>query len=237
MQLKKSRGQNKWVNKPQPPCAPQKEDFIWILPNLHANPFPARPLSLKTTQIDLAQCHVSLLEHCPHVYRLYQIGSQAKGVFKNEELVCESITQTEEASCYLGLLIFNKLGFDTANRDFKHYWQWRNNRNEHRWKLQEGKVIDYDPKNMMHMFRLLLSGENILLSGKPLVRVVGENKIFLNNVLDGEYTFDELVSLSYAKIEKLNRMKEKASIADTPNVNIVNELLYSITLDWEKAHA
>jgi hypothetical protein len=87
------------------------------------------------------------------------------------------------------------------------------------------------------MYRLLLSGENILLSGKPLVRVEGENKMLLNDVLDGKYTFDELVTLSHAKIEELNQMKAKASVPDKPNVSIINELLYSITLDWEKSHA
>lgn len=236
-QLKKSRGQNKWVNKPQSPSLPKKEDFIWIVPKVHSNAFPARPISLKNTQIDLTHCHVSSLEHCPDVYRLYQIGNQAKGVFRNEEIVCESISQNEEMSCFLGLLIFNKIGFDTACRDFKHYWQWRNNRNEQRWKLQEGKIIDYDPKNMMHMYRLLLSSESILLLGEPLICVEGKNKIVLNDILDGKYSFDELVSLTNAKIDELNKLKEKVSIREKPNVSIIDELLYSITLKWEKAHA
>ncbi len=236
-QLKKSRGQNKWVNKPQPPSMPKKEDFIWIVPHLHTNTFPARPVSLKSMQIDLMHCHVSSLEHCPNVYRLYQIGNQAKGVFRNEEILCQSIDLKDEKACFIGLLIFNKLGYDTATRDFKHYWQWHNNRNEQRWKLQEGKIIDYDPKNMMHMFRLLLSSENILHFAKPLVRVEGENKIFLNDVLDGKYKFEELISLANAKIEKLNKIKAKSNILNKPNINIIDELLYSITLDWEKAHA
>lgn len=233
MQLKKSRGQNKWVNKPQPPSLPKKEDFIWIVPHLASNTFPARPVSLNSTQIDLAGCHVSSLEHCPNVYRLYKISNQAKGVFRNEEIVCQSIELKDEIACFVGLLIFNKLGFDTATRDFKHYWQWHNNRNEQRWKLQEGKIIDYDSKNMMHMFRLLFSSENILRFAKPLVRIEGENKIFLNDVLDGKYNFNELVSMAHAKIDELNKLKEKASVPDKPNTNIIDELLYSITLNWE----
>ena len=236
-QLKKSRGQNKWVNKPQSPSLPKKEDFIWLMPNVHSNIFPARSVSLKSIQIDLTHCHVSSLEHCPNVYRLYQIGNQAKGVFRNEEIVCESISQDEEISCFLGLLIFNKVGFDTACREFKHYWQWHNNRNEQRWKLQEGKIIDYDPKNMMHMYRLLLSSEKILFLGEPLMRVEGNNKIVLNDILDGRYSFDELVSMTNAKIDELNKMKAKQNIPDKPNINIIDELLYSITSKWEKAHA
>lgn len=235
-QLKKSRGQNKWVNKQQPPSPPKKEDFLWILPNIDKNPFPARPIALKETKIDLTQCHVSSLEHCPNVYRLYQIGSQAKGVFRNEEIMCESITETEEKSHYIGLLIFNKMGFEAANRDFQHYWQWRNNRNEQRWRLQEGQIIDYDPKNMMHMFRLLLSCKEILHSGSPLVRVEGDNKIFLNDVLDGKYPFEELVSISNTKIDELDTLKEQKNLREKPNTNLINELLYSITLGWGKLY-
>lgn len=235
-QLKKSRGQNKWVNKQQPPSPPKKEDFSWVLLNNHEHPFPARPKALNDTKIDLTQCHVSSLEHCPNVYRLYKIGSQAKGVFRNNEIVCKSITETEEKANYIGLLIFNKMGFEAANRDFQHYWQWRNNRNDHRWRLQEGQIIDYEPKNMMHMFRLLLSCKEILLTGLPLVRVEGPNKIFLNDVLDGKYPFDELVSISSKIIEELNILKVRSNLSDKPNINIINELLYSITLGWEKLY-
>ena len=236
-QLKKSRGQNKWVNKPQSPSLPKKEDFIWVVPNMHSNTFPARPVSLNSLQINLKHCHVSSLEHCPNVYRLYHIGNQAKGVFRNEEIVCESISQNEEISCFLGLLIFNKGGFDTACKDFKHYWQWHNNRNEQRWKLQEGKIIDYDPKNMMHMYRLLLSSEKILFSGEPLIRIEGNNKIVLNEIRDGKYSFDELSNMTNAKINELNKLKEKTSVPEKPNISRINELLYSITSEWEKAHA
>lgn len=235
-QLKKARGQNKWVNKQQPPSPPKKEDFLWVLPNIHEKPFPARPIALKETNIDLTQCHVSSLEHCPQVYRLYQIGTQAKGVFRNEEIVCESITDAEEKNDYIGLLIFNKMGFDAAKKDYQQYWQWRNNRNEQRWRLQEGKIIDYDPKNMMHMFRLLLSCEEILKTGSPLVRVEGDNKIFLDDVLDGKYPFEELINISNAKIDELNTIKEQANLRENSNINLINELLYSITLDWEKRY-
>lgn len=236
-QLKKSRGQNKWVNKQQPLSPPKKEDFLWILPNIHKKPFPARPITLEEANLDLTQCHVSSLEHCPHVYRLYHIGTQAKGVFRNEQIVCECITETEEKNQYIGLLIFNKMGFEAASRDFQHYWEWRNNRNEQRWRLQEGQIIDYDPKNMMHMFRLLLSCKQILQTGLPLVRVEGDNKIFLNDVLDGKYPFEELVNISNSKVDELNALKAQTNLRETPNINLINELLYSITLGWEKTGA
>ena len=34
--------------------------------------------------------------------------------------------------------------------------------------------MDYDAKNMMHLVRLLLSGENIVKTGEPIVRFDGE---------------------------------------------------------------
>lgn len=67
-QIKKARGQNKWINNPQPKTPPKKEDFCWvILRENNNNNQPFRPVCLEKTKINLSQCHVSSLEHCPNV--------------------------------------------------------------------------------------------------------------------------------------------------------------------------
>src|ERR1700733_15477097 len=48
-QIKKARGQNKWVNNPKPPQAPRKEDFCFVIPKARlavSDAPPCRPVPL-----------------------------------------------------------------------------------------------------------------------------------------------------------------------------------------------
>ena len=188
-QIKKARGKNKWVNNSQPEKVPKREDYCWFIPqenNLYVpGKGPFRPISLEQAGIDLNEYHVSSVEHSQGLYRLYYYGDQAKGVFRGGELVCESIPKEHEKTHCRGLLLFNEAAYECAKRDHKNYWQWRANRNETRWQEQEEGSRDYDAKNMMHTFRLLLSGQNILEQGTPLVRFEDEKLEFLKKILNG----------------------------------------------------
>jgi hypothetical protein len=131
-QIKKAKGKNKWVNNPQPQEIPQREDFCWFIPREGDKPF--RPKSLRESQINLDKFNVSAVEHSQSLYRLYEYGPRAKGVFRNGELVCESIPVEDENGLCKGLLLFNEAAYECARRDHKNYWDWRKNRNENRWK-------------------------------------------------------------------------------------------------------
>lgn len=234
-QIKKARGQNKWVNNPQPKIPPLREEYCWIImrENNQKDKYPFRPICLKNTGIDLSQCHVSSLEHCPTVYRLYHIGQKAKGVFKNGMITCESIAKNDEFNKCIGLLIFNKSGYECALRDYNNYWEWQKNRNKQRWLSQENGYLDYDTKNMMHMFRLLLSGENILRKGLPIIRFKGENLQFLRDILKGKFQYNELITLANEKIDLLSNLKQNCSLPESPDLKKLNILLYQLTDSWE----
>lgn len=66
-QIKKARGQNKWVNNPQPEERPLIDDFCWFVPheNNSKDEFPLRPKPLSTLPVLLSECHAAALEHCP----------------------------------------------------------------------------------------------------------------------------------------------------------------------------
>src|SRR5262245_7184020 len=71
-QLKKAKGQNKWINNPKPEHAPRKEDFCYIIPR-HGDPQkpPARPVPLEAIGWRLSEYHAARLEHSRDTYRLY----------------------------------------------------------------------------------------------------------------------------------------------------------------------
>jgi predicted nucleotidyltransferase len=234
-QIKKARGQNKWINNPQPRTLPKREDYCWIVlrENNQDNHYPFRPVCLQTTAINLSECHVASLEHCPNVYRLYLIGEKAKGVFRNGIITCESIAKEDENDQCIGLLIFNKSSYECSLKDYHNYWEWRKNRNERRWLIQETGYLDYDAKNMMHMFRLLLSGENILREGSPIVRFEGENLEFLRDILQGKFQYNELIALANEKIDDLSKLNQNCSLPEHSDLEKLNRLLYQLTESWE----
>ena len=59
--------------------------------------------------------------------------------------------------------------------------------------------MDYDAKNMMHLVRLLMSGESIVTTGEPIVRFEGSRLDTLLSIRRGEWTFDEIMALADEK--------------------------------------
>jgi predicted nucleotidyltransferase len=236
-QIKKARGRNKWINNPQPDQPPTKEAFCWFIPRNGTDGFPYRPQWLPETDLDLSECHVSSLEHSENVYRVYHYGADARGVFRGSNIACESIPKEDEGTRCRGLLIYNREAFERAFRDHKHYWEWRSHRNETRWKTQERGESDYDTKNMMHTFRLLISGEHILREGMPLVRFRDENLEFLMKILNAEYSYDYLIQTVEQKIEAMRSLRDQSDLPDKANVQKINELLRELTEAWEAEYA
>src|SRR3569833_98330 len=78
-QIRKARGQNKWVNNPKPASPPVKEDYCYIVPWQAEGP-PARPELLKEIGWSLREYHAARLEHGHDTYRLYRYGEAARGV-------------------------------------------------------------------------------------------------------------------------------------------------------------
>lgn len=234
-QIKKAKGKNKWVNNPQPKEAPAKEQFCWYFPSVTGSgSFPVRPIPLMETNIDLAEYHCASIEHTQWMYRLYHYGSGAKGVFRGDMLVCESIPKLDELERFSGVLIFNEPAWQQALKDHSSYWQWINNRNDKRWQKQEAGEMDYDAKNMMHTIRLLLSGESILTNKEPIVRVDKTNLKLLTDIRDGKYQYSELIDMAESIISRAGKLKKATDLINKADLAKVNELLLSITSGWQE---
>lgn len=232
-QIKKAKGQNKWVNNPQPKERPGIEDFCWFIPRDDEGQMPYRPKTLTESGITLKHCHVAALEHSPSMYRLYHYGPDAKGVFREGKLVCEPIPIEDETTKCIGLLSLNEQAFDRAVRDHANYWTWRENRNEARWESQEKGETDYDAKNMMHTFRLLLSGQSILKTGEPKVRFEGNDQQFLLDIRKGKFAYDDLIDRAEQLVEELTTLKAQSTLPEEPDFDKAEALLKEITNEWE----
>jgi predicted nucleotidyltransferase len=70
-QIKKARGQNKWVNQPKTSNPPMKEEFSYVIPRerLHqTDGIPCRPISLLLTNWNLVEYHAARLEHASNTF-------------------------------------------------------------------------------------------------------------------------------------------------------------------------
>ena len=233
-QIKKAKGQNKKVHNPETKEQPKKEDFCWITQYFYGKPtgfrsngqdvyeddvFPCRPVPLSSTDIKLNEYHASSLEHSHNMFRLYHYGEKAKGVFRGDDmLVCESIPKEDEIEKFRCLLTYSQKDFEKALKNHRSYWDWKNNRNEARWIDQEKGKLNYDQKNMMHCMRLLLSGENILRNGEPIVRFEGEDLEYLMSIRRGEMSYEQLMKDVEQKMKVLEDLYQNSTtIPETVN--------------------
>ena len=236
-QIKRAKGQNKWINNPQPEAAPAKEDFCYVIPR-HSEPHvpPARPIPLRSSGWNLNEHHAARLEHSHDTYRLYRYGEKARGVFRGDALVCESISEVDETTHFVGFLLYKEQAWQQALVDHKNYWAWRRNRNDTRWQQQERGELDFDSKNMMHTVRLLLSGKSLMESGEPIVRFSGDQLALLMSIREGRMTFDEIMSVANSIIADCERLKAAADLPDECDSAAAEVLLREITERWEATH-
>jgi uncharacterized protein len=246
-QIRRARGVNKWINNPWPEAPPQREQFCFVIDGPWPGQAgvgtgvgisaPLRPRPLADSGIDLRQCHAAALERVPRAFRLYHYGESARGVFRDGNLVCESIPVEDEHVRLIGLLVYDHEGFEKAKADHHSFWQWRRTRNDARWRTQEAGEIDYDAKNMMHTFRLLLSAAAIHRDGAPRVRFDGADREFLLEVKRGRFAYDELLDRADRLVDELAAMQNDSSLPAAPDEAAVDALMHEVTAAWEADHA
>ncbi|PCJ59968.1 MAG: hypothetical protein COA79_09180 [Planctomycetota bacterium] len=230
-QIKRAKGRNKLVNNPQHDIKPNKTDFCWVIGS-DKNEIPFRPIKLSAAKIDLSQCHIASLEHSGNMYRLYFYGESAKGVFRDDQIVCESIPKEDEMNKNIGILIYNAMEYKKALKNYKNYQHWKKNRNEERWIKQESGELDYDSKNMMHTFRLLFSGKHIISHGEPKVRFEGSELEFLMDIRNGNFNYEELTTKVEDELDEIQTIFKNCSLPDKPDIKLINSLFFKLNELW-----
>lgn len=236
-QISKARGQNKWINQPQPEAAPTPTDHCYYLPTDAATQGgpPLRPLALDQAGIDLQRHHAARVEHAHDLYRLYDYGDAARGVFRQGQLVCESIPLDDERARFAGLLLYNRQGYERALADHQNYWTWRRERNPARWQLQDAGELDYDAKNLMHTLRLLRSAQQMIDHGEPLVRVDAATREYLLAIRAGKHDYASLSAEAQRLVAQCRQALATSALPAHCPVTLADRLLREMTADWEES--
>jgi len=127
--------------------------------------------------------------------------------------------------------VFDQLAFDTAHKQWKHYWEWKENRNPQRAQMEEES--GFDRKHAMHLIRLLLMGREIL-RGEG-VQVKRPDRDYLLSIRNGAFTYEEIVARSDELVAEMETLYDDAPLPFSPDVEKIDALLVSIYADYWKS--
>lgn len=227
-QIKKARGLEKKIVNPVEKERKSVLDFCFVLENgksVLAEKF------LKKQGINQDECGLAKVPHMKDCFNLYSNKEiPYKGIVKNaesNEVSTSSILKDEKA---LAMLFFSKDGYSSYCKKYKEYWEWVEKRNEVRYTSTIAHGKNYDSKNMMHTFRLLLMAKEIAIEGQ--INVERPDREYLLDIKNGKFEYDELVNRAEALKEELGELYEKSNLSNLPNRDNVNQLLVDMRSEF-----
>lgn len=227
-QVKRAKGLNKKIVNPVDKELKTVLDFCFV--PYQQGSIPVNEW-LHTNGYKQEDCGLVHIAHMRDTYALYHKSQLTDGSFLPGLISGNAANDVQLSSIPKGLmpltiLQFNKDGYSRYCRDYKDYWEWVKKRNETRYQstLEHGK--NYDAKNMMHVFRLLNTAEEIAIEGRVNVRRADRD--FLLRIRGGEFMYEHLVNTAQEKIEHINSLFEKSSLPETADKAKANQLLFEI---------
>ncbi len=250
-QIKKSRGLNKKINWEEAEMTRKTVlDFCYVLEResgksvLFMETLPKTILSRaangellhennKPSQEDYALAKVN---HTKGVYAMYYLGDKGKfGIVsdseKSNDVQVFSIPKGKRTWNYL---FFNKDAYSIHCKRFAEYQQWLDNRNEDRFKMNKSHGKNYDSKNMMHLIRILLSGEELARTGNLRVRMSLNDIKLLMRIRRGEYEYDKIIEYSDELISKMDRYFAVSELPELPAKNLPRDIAYKVRTEYYK---
>lgn len=225
-QIKKAYGLNKKILNPMEKERKSVLDFCYVLTKgktIQLNEW------LKTNKMNQQDCGLVAMDHAKNTYGLYigEPGSDTyRGIISGEDTNEVSLSSVEKGIMPEAYMVFNKEGYSTYCKRYREYWEWVNDRNEHRYAktMEHGK--NYDSKNMMHTFRLLHMAREIALEG--IVHVHRKDRDFLWRIRNGEFEYSELTLMAEDLLNEIKLAYQKTSLPEEPDKNMLEKTLYYI---------
>jgi hypothetical protein len=220
-QIKKAYGLEKKIVNPVDEERKSVLDFCFVYEGEDAIPLKKY---LEARNLDQKKMGLTALSHVRNCYNLfYADGLQYSGIMRKEESneVClSSIPKSEKP---IAMLYFNKDGYSVYCKKYKEYWNWVNKRNDERYKTTLAHGKNYDSKNMMHVFRLLLIAKEI--ATEEQIKVRRKDRDFLLSVKDGKFEYDELLQKAEALKDKLPILYQNSNLKTEPDIDMIDALL------------
>lgn len=176
---------------------------------------------------------LTAIAHLRDCYSLfYSKEHQYSGVIRKDAANDVCLSSIPKGETPVGLLYFNKDGYSLYCKKYKQYWEWVEKRNDVRYNTTMSHGKNYDSKNMMHVFRLLLMAKEIATEGK--VNVWRKDREFLLDVKQGKYEYDDLLTKAELLKNELPVLFQRSNLPGEPNADSINRLLVDMRENYYK---
>jgi len=229
-QIKKARGYNKKMNWEEEKMTRKTVlDFCYIIEEEKSIPFLDYMNVYNKeheTNLTYENFGLSSINHAKDLYAMYKIPGA--GIVKDPETANDVQLLSIPKNCIIrGYLFFNKDGYSSHCKKYAEYQIWLKERNPNRVRMNKDHGKNYDSKNMMHTYRLLMMATE-LANGELNVRRSPEEIEKLMKIRKGEYEYEDLLKEAENMISNLDDIYEKSSLPEEVDMEFVRDFLFQI---------
>lgn len=219
-QIKKAKGINKKSANPIDKKRKSLSDFAWVFKGQLSIPYKEW---LETEKINPKSLSLCKMGNAENMYVLYDYPSTAGPILETNVNI---VSVPKEAKVKVHICI-NLQAFQKYCKEYNEYWDWVANRNEKRYTTNVEKTSHktfYDTKNMMHLFRLMSTCEEIFKEG--IIRVYrAKDRDFLLKIRNGEFDYEDLIKMAEDKWALITELFEKSTLIEQPNQKQLKEFI------------
>lgn len=167
---------------------------------------------------------LAVVPHLRDCYNLfYGKDKSYAGIVRKKTSNDVALSSIPKEETPLALLYFNRDGYSTYCKKYREYWEWVDKRNEERYKTTVSHGKNYDAKNMMHVFRLLLMAKEIATERR--INVLRHDREFLLGIKTGKFEYDELVGKATALKDELTELYASPDLPEVADEKEISRLL------------
>ncbi len=216
-QLKRIKGHNKWINNPQSEKPPVPKDFVVMVQNFGG-------AKVMQSNFQLVQNNFRLVPYGGDLFGMY-VAEGYQTYDANGWLNTQFEGDRHELGTPQFVVRFNKAEYKAAKEKYDNYWTWKKNRNVKRGALEE--QFGYDTKHAMHLVRLLRMGEEILSTGKVIVKRPDADELLA--IRDGAWTYEEIVEYAEHMDDRVRNVLYKTTdLPKKPDIKFAANLLMEV---------
>lgn len=120
--------------------------------------------------------------------------------------------------------------YQSQLKDYQSYEKWLAERNPKRKTLEE--QFGYDTKHAMHLYRLFLEAEELLITGHLTLPLKNEHIDLLKTVYEGKIRYSNIVAFAEGIHDSLKTFEKFSVLPDKPNHKKIEELLINLKLNY-----
>lgn len=220
-QIKKAYGLEKKIVNPVDKERKTVLDFCFVYEGKEAIPLKKY---MEANNIEQDKMGLTAIPHLKGCYNLFCSETLTySGIMRKEQANDVCLSSIPKGEKPVAMFYFNKDAYSAYCKRYKEYWEWVEKRNDERYKATMKHGKNYDSKNMMHVFRLLLMAKEIAIEGN--INVYRNDRDFLLSIKEGKFEYDELLLKAEALKDELPILYQDSALQNEPGIDVVDALL------------